>query len=274
MRTYWREGDAEFYKAVVSHMKGNAGEEITKESARLNEMRINYTKIRSQAEALARRLMDDADLNSSRILGRNLLELEQNERTLREEIQKAERSIEDKKDARFDPDRLKGYLSDFTRVYEKMPLEKKRRLNHALFSGIVSYIKRGEDKGEIEIKLRGDGSLKRTWEDLKKENQVRQVRAPGSLGSARHTITQTSFCSESPWKSTILSTEGRSFRCRRGSCPRFSRFPRPPSIACAKGISSVVSVIQSRKDSRSTTLHFNKLTADCSRTAVSQTRQS
>jgi hypothetical protein len=65
-----------------------------------------------------------------------------------------------------------------------MPLQQKRRLNHALFSGIVSFIKRGEDKGEIEIKIRGDGSLKRTWEDLKKENQVRQVRTPGSLGSA------------------------------------------------------------------------------------------
>jgi len=70
-----------------------------------------------------------------------------------------------------------------------MPLQQKRRLNHALFSGIVSFIKRGEDKGEIEIKIRGDGSLKRTWEDLKKENQVRQVRTPGSLGSASRTRT-------------------------------------------------------------------------------------
>ena len=70
-----------------------------------------------------------------------------------------------------------------------MLLEQKKRLNHALFSGIVSFIKRGEDKGEIEIKIRGDGSLKRTWEDLKKENQVRQVRTPGSFGSASRTRT-------------------------------------------------------------------------------------
>ena len=70
-----------------------------------------------------------------------------------------------------------------------MPLQQKRRLNHALFSGIVSFIKRGEDKGEIEIKIRGDGSLKRTWEDLKKENQVRQVRTPGSFCSASRTRT-------------------------------------------------------------------------------------
>lgn len=127
-------GDAEFYKALVSHMKGNAGQEITSESARLNEMKINYAKIRNQAETLARRLMEDAELKGSRILGRNLLELEQNKRALREEIQRAEQSLEDRKKAEFDPDLLKGYLDDFTRVYEKMPLEQKRRLNHALFS--------------------------------------------------------------------------------------------------------------------------------------------
>jgi len=103
------------------------------ESTRLNKMRINFTKIRFKAEALARRLMDDADLKSSRVLGRILLELEQNEKPLREDIQKAERNLEEKKDARLDPDRFKGYLSDFTRVYEKMPLEQKRRLKHALF---------------------------------------------------------------------------------------------------------------------------------------------
>ena len=79
-----------------------------------------------------------------------------------------------------------------------MPLQQKRRLNHALFSGIVSFIKRGEDKGEIEIKIRGDGSLKRTWEDLKKENQVRQVRTPGSLGSARATDVRTSLVLKIP----------------------------------------------------------------------------
>jgi hypothetical protein len=133
--------------------------------------------------------MEDAELKGSRILGRNLLELEQSERVLREKLQKAEQSLENRKDAKFDPDLLKRYLNDFTRIYEKMPLEQKRRLNHALFSGIVSFIKRGEDKGEIEIKIRGDGSLKRTWKDLQKENQVRQVRTPGSFGSASRTRT-------------------------------------------------------------------------------------
>ena len=60
------------------------------------------------------------------------------------------------KNAKFKPDMPGGYLEDFSRVFEQIPLEKKRRLKYALFSGKVSYIKRGEDKGEIEIKVHGD----------------------------------------------------------------------------------------------------------------------
>jgi uridylate kinase len=64
-----------------------------------------------------------------------------------------------------------------------MVLEQKTWLNHALFSGMASFIKRVADRGEIEIMICGGGSLKRTWDDLNKVNQVRQVRTPGSLAS-------------------------------------------------------------------------------------------
>jgi hypothetical protein len=100
--------DTEFDNAFVAYTKVSTGDEIEGESARRDDMRINFAKIRSQAETLARRLMEDADLKGSRILGRNLLEHEQNERTLREEIQRAEQRLEDRKDAKFDPDLLKG----------------------------------------------------------------------------------------------------------------------------------------------------------------------
>ena len=103
------------------------------------------------------------------------------ERTLQEEIRQAEQNLEESEDAKFKPEMPGGYLEDFSRVFEQIPLEKKRRLKYALFSGKVSYIKRGEETGEIELKLRGDGFLKRTWEDVKKENQVRQVRTPVPL---------------------------------------------------------------------------------------------
>jgi len=87
-----------------------------------------------------------------------LLELEENERKLREEIQQTEQNLEGRTDTKFNPSLLQGYLKDFSRVYQNLPLQRKRRLNHALFSGIVSYIKRGEKTGEIEIGKRGNRS--------------------------------------------------------------------------------------------------------------------
>ena len=154
--------DREFYTAIVAHTKENATGGIESEMARLRDLKVNFARVRSQAETLARRLSANVDLKCSRILGRHLLELEQNEDLLQREIGQAERDLEARNEAKFDATLLKGFLKDFSQVYENLPLEKKRRLNHALLSGIVSFIKRGEDTGEIEIRIRGDGSLKRT----------------------------------------------------------------------------------------------------------------
>jgi hypothetical protein len=74
-----------------------------------------------------------------------------------------------------------------------MVLEQKTWLNHALFSGMASFIKRVADRGEIEIMICGGGSLKRTWDDLNKLNQVRQVRTPGSLTSATRPNVRTPY---------------------------------------------------------------------------------
>ena len=65
--------------------------------------------------------------------------------------------------------------------------EHKRGLNHLIFSAITSYFKRGETTGEIEIGIRGNGAIKRTWEELKNVN--REVRTPEYNGSTGRTRT-------------------------------------------------------------------------------------
>jgi hypothetical protein len=75
-----------------------------------------------------------------------------------------------------------------------MVLEQKRWLNHPLFSGMASFIKRVADRGEIEIMICGGGSLKWSWDDLNKENQVRQVRTPGSLPPRRFLMLELRIC--------------------------------------------------------------------------------
>ena len=74
-------------------------------------------------------------------------------------------------------------MSNFLRLYDGFEKEEKRRLNHLIFAAITSTFERGETTGEIEIQIRGNGALKRTWEDLKKVNQAAMVRTSGGYGS-------------------------------------------------------------------------------------------
>ncbi len=82
---------------------------------------------------------------------------------------------------------MQGMLSDFLSLYETFDKDRKRQLNQILFSAIISFFKRGTTEGELELRIRGNGVIKKTWEDIKKGNPI--VRTSGSLGSASRTRT-------------------------------------------------------------------------------------
>lgn len=113
--------------------------------------------------------------------------LEDQKNTILQSIQQKERGKERILATDIDAPVLQEVLSEYSRVYDKIEKEEKRRLNHLIFEGITSYFKRGETTGTMEIQIRGNGVLKRTWEELKKQNQVAMVRTPGDYGSAANT---------------------------------------------------------------------------------------
>ena len=55
-------------------------------------------------------------------------------------------------------------------------------MNHLIFAAIISHFKLGEKSGELKIQIRGNGVLKKTWDDLKNVNQI--VRTSDGFGSA------------------------------------------------------------------------------------------
>ncbi|HQT92989.1 MAG TPA: hypothetical protein PL001_13290, partial [Candidatus Kryptobacter bacterium] len=55
----------------------------------------------------------------------------------------------------FDKKILKEVLEEIPGGFNEYDKETKRRINHLLFSGIVSYFTRGSDVGELEIRIRG-----------------------------------------------------------------------------------------------------------------------
>ena len=68
-----------------------------------------------------------------------------------------------------------------------MPQEDKIRFNQLLFVDIISYFNKNDKDGIIEIKIRGDGKLEKSWNEIKKANQLTLVRTSDGFGSAGRT---------------------------------------------------------------------------------------
>jgi hypothetical protein len=57
-------------------------------------------------------------------------------------------------------------LQAFNNLYNSLEPAEKRRLNHLLLAEIRSHLKRGKDDGVIEVFIRSDGNIKRTWTEI------------------------------------------------------------------------------------------------------------
>jgi hypothetical protein len=123
------------------------------------------------------------ELKDSDVLLRKIRDVEGRQEDIKNSIREKELQLEKIDDSNVDSTVLRDLMVDFIPLYGNLPKEEKKRLSHLIFAGITSNFKRGETTDEIEIQIRGNGVLKRTWEDLKKVNQVAMVRTPGVIGS-------------------------------------------------------------------------------------------
>jgi len=59
--------------------------------------------------------------------------------------------------------------------------EVKRRLLNVVIEEIQCKVRRGENKGEITFKLRGDGSIKKDWSEASKTKEDSSTPSSGGL---------------------------------------------------------------------------------------------
>ena len=102
----------------------------------------------------------------------SLSELEKDARGIEEIIETKDYELKQLTTKGIDESTFKRNLTEFEHLYEDLNTEEKHRLNQLLFSEIVSYMKRGEDRGEIEIHIRADRMLRMTWEDIDKLRKI------------------------------------------------------------------------------------------------------
>lgn len=176
--------DKEFLHSTAKQIAGNSGEGVARLKSDIANFKRNQTNISQKLRSLVDSLTNNPSLKASEEIGKTIVALEHEKIELHTLIQKNERELERIQTREVDIEVLKEMLADFCNLYDTYTPQQKRRLNHLLFSGIVSSFKRNEDSGNLEIQIRGDGSIKKTWDELKKETQMaKRVRTSGSHGS-------------------------------------------------------------------------------------------
>jgi len=147
-------------------VKGNAGESLVKKRLERKEARTNHVSIKKQlnllVDNLARLGVKEEDLPQFKAKTESLKE---SDRKLETHIKHLDRDIQRLESQQIDKKELRGVFQDFAALYADAPPESKCRMLNVIIEEFSWSVKRGEKTGEITYKLRGDGTVKKNWED-------------------------------------------------------------------------------------------------------------
>jgi DNA invertase Pin-like site-specific DNA recombinase len=193
----------DFLSSVATQLEGNSGKDMGELQGDLTKLKGNLSNLERRIENLIIQASKSPVIKKSDIFDKAFAELENQRATVTAEVSKKERELEKLDLEKVDKNALKDVLSEYIQLFKTFSTEQKRRLNQIIFSAIVSTFVRGKTDGYLDIHIRGDGTLRKTWEDLKKSPQV---RTSGGYGSGTGSITRTLSCSKFPLKSEYWNT--------------------------------------------------------------------
>jgi hypothetical protein len=106
--------------------------------------------------------------------------LEEQSKRLEEQIRSLNRDIERLEQQQINKSDLKKVFKEFAEIYSEAPIETRRKLLNVIIEEIRCFVKRKAKKGEIVYKLRGDGSVKKDWEEARKHEDPKPPSSGGS----------------------------------------------------------------------------------------------
>jgi site-specific DNA recombinase len=175
----------ELMASIVRQMEGNSGQDVQKLKDEVRQLNTNFGKARGKMKNLLLRASEVTVLRNSDVFKKDVLELEEQMKDIKEQVRVRERQLEKVSLQSVDGEILRDVMSKFLQIFPAMEKEQKRRLNQVIFASITSYFERGKTDGHLDFHIRGNGTLQKTWEDMKNP----QVRTSGGFGSASRTRT-------------------------------------------------------------------------------------
>jgi site-specific DNA recombinase len=158
--------DDDFFNAMYGQLSDNAGDDLQKEEDELASLKTNHARIERELKNLISRLSDDERLGGLKSITDKIVEIEEEKASLGTKIEEKLKYLERIRNRKIGKRELKRVFNEFNTIYGGLAVAEKRRMNQLFFSEIKSYLKRGSDDGVIEVYIRSDGNIKRTWTEI------------------------------------------------------------------------------------------------------------
>ncbi len=163
--------DKDFFEAVVRQVKGNAHASFEEKKAEREAIVVNQSSIKKQLDTFISNLtLAKVDVDQSPEVKLKVDELTNGIKELESRLGDLDREIRTLEHQQIDKGQLRRIFDKFEELYTGATPETKRKLLNVIIEEIRCSVKRGEKTGEIEFRLRGNGSIKEKWEDAIKKD--------------------------------------------------------------------------------------------------------
>lgn len=159
--------DEKFFDSVFKKIKFNSSKGVLKLKENYSELMRNDTSIKTETTNIINSL---AQIDSERIrvpLLEKLEELEKNKELIENELFKLKEKISDQEGNNIDRSQLLEVFNIYLDNYNNIDVVKKKKINQLIFEKIIVKLDSKSDDGEVIIKIRSNGEIKRNWNELK-----------------------------------------------------------------------------------------------------------
>lgn len=174
--------DEEFFEAILKQLKGNAHVSLEEKRKLRSELALNQSSMKKQLNNLATNLTL-MELKSDEVVEYKAKSdsLKMQATALDTRLRALDQDVNALETQQINKTELHSVFQDFGAVYANAPQDVKRKLLKVIIEEIRCTVKRGQKTGEITFKLRGDGSVKKNWNEAKETKEDSSTPSSGGL---------------------------------------------------------------------------------------------
>ncbi len=157
----------DFFNAIFNQIVKNSSvglEKLKKDRINLSE---NISNIKKEMTNIVNSISQGDTKNIPKILHKKLTELELQEENIKSQLTELNSKIEQKAKQEIKKDDLKVIFQEYIKNYDKINIDKQRKINKLIFEQIISKVSHNSTiENEMIFKFRANGQIIAKWNDI------------------------------------------------------------------------------------------------------------